>query len=991
MKKALLAFITILLVFGIVRASGDGYSSVRDLTLHPPIHISDNTEFNASNGVSAGSGTAADPYIISDLEIDAQGGAFGIYIEFTNVYFRIVNCTVYNATKCVISPYGCGIALNFVSNGTVENCTIYANKYNGIWVRSSTLVHLSGNHLYNNAQNGIMVANSDNVVVAGNNVADNGEAGILLQNTLNTTVQSNTLTKNDIQINGDAVNYWVAHSIDNNLVNGKPAIYIKSQSGQTLNADYGQLIIANSTAININSITIKNASIGLQIGFSSDVKITTSKFSENKLYGISAYKSTNIDIMNCTITANGKHGLFADGSTALAIHQCYIAQNGENGIHFMETQDSQIAENQIVSNTQYGVYITFGSTSNEIHHNDFTGNNGATASYDADHTQAYDSTGGNSWCPDNYGNYWNDWHSPDADNNFVVDAPYQLDGVAGVKDEFPLVSQHNFIWIYHTPIKYVEENSEIKVDALLHTVSPVSGVELKYLPLQGSQYLSIQMNLVSTDGIYEATIPAQSGTGYLKYYITASVSSSSMRTPTYICIVGELVMNVSISLSQTQINPGGTTTVMVSVKDASTQAVLAGAEVTLGSANLAGSFDKQTGYTDGNGIFVANFTADSGAPGSTGKITASVSASGYKPGSAEVSLTIFSTSGTPSAPTNLLATAGDQQVTLTWQQPSNDGGSPITAYKVYWGTTSGSYTNSQNVGNVLTYTVTGLTNGQTYYFAVSAINSVGEGPKSTEVSATPSGGAQQLYNLTVSISLSQTQIIAGNFSMVTILVENATSGEPVANAYVSLSTVDVPGTFEQQSGYTNSNGEFTTKFTAGDVSENTTGKILADVSASGYNPANVQKSITVYPAGTSLHTMSVSIEVSSAELKAGETIAITVTVQDENSQPISGANVTLELLPLLGTIDNVAKTTDDAGRATFSFTANSNVEKDTMVTLKAKATKTGYADAEKSVTISVKKKAEAKTTPGFELLLLCAAIGGGIIVTSRKFSKLFAR
>ena len=42
------------------------------------------------------------------------------------------------------------------------------------------------------------------------------------------------------------------------------------------------------------------------------------------------------------------------------------------------------------------------------------------------------------------------------------------------------------------------------------------------------------------------------------------------------------------------------------------------------------------------------------------------------------------------------------------------------------------------MGNVLTYTNTGLTNGTTYYYKVTAVNSVGEGgAASSEASGTP--------------------------------------------------------------------------------------------------------------------------------------------------------------------------------------------------------------------------------------------------------------
>jgi len=91
----------------------------------------------------------------------------------------------------------------------------------------------------------------------------------------------------------------------------------------------------------------------------------------------------------------------------------------------------------------------------------------------------------------------------------------------------------------------------------------------------------------------------------------------------------------------------------------------------------------------------------------------------------------------PSAPRNLVARGGDRYVVLTWEAPADDGGSPIIGYKIYRGTSPGNETLLIIVGNVLTYNDTGLMNGQTYYYRVSALNGVGVGELSEEVSATP--------------------------------------------------------------------------------------------------------------------------------------------------------------------------------------------------------------------------------------------------------------
>jgi cellulose 1,4-beta-cellobiosidase len=87
----------------------------------------------------------------------------------------------------------------------------------------------------------------------------------------------------------------------------------------------------------------------------------------------------------------------------------------------------------------------------------------------------------------------------------------------------------------------------------------------------------------------------------------------------------------------------------------------------------------------------------------------------------------------PVAPANLVATAGNAQVSLTWS--STDG---ADSYQLHRGTTSGGpYTTIASSLPTPSHLDTAVVNGTTYYYVVSAVNQHGEGPDSSEVSATP--------------------------------------------------------------------------------------------------------------------------------------------------------------------------------------------------------------------------------------------------------------
>jgi len=82
----------------------------------------------------------------------------------------------------------------------------------------------------------------------------------------------------------------------------------------------------------------------------------------------------------------------------------------------------------------------------------------------------------------------------------------------------------------------------------------------------------------------------------------------------------------------------------------------------------------------------------------------------------------------PAAPTDLVGTAGNGRVLLSWTA-SNSGGIPITDYRVQYSSNGGtSWSNFIHPASTATVaTVTGLSNGTSYLFRVAAVNAAGTG------------------------------------------------------------------------------------------------------------------------------------------------------------------------------------------------------------------------------------------------------------------------
>ncbi|MHC4413016.1 MAG: CBM96 family carbohydrate-binding protein, partial [Planctomycetota bacterium] len=150
--------------------------------------------------------------------------------------------------------------------------------------------------------------------------------------------------------------------------------------------------------------------------------------------------------------------------------------------------------------------------------------------------------------------------------------------------------------------------------------------------------------------------------------------------------------------------------------------------------------DTSTGgpYTEiASGVTVSNYT-DTGVSNATTYyyvVTAVGIFDNESADSNEVSATPLSTIP-PAAPTGLAATAGDTQVELDWDDNTEVS---LASYSVYRDTTSGGpYTKIASGIPTSDYNDTGLTNGTTYYYVVTAVDiNDNESGNSIEVSATP--------------------------------------------------------------------------------------------------------------------------------------------------------------------------------------------------------------------------------------------------------------
>lgn len=285
-----------------------------------PIKILGDSDFTTENGVVSGSGSPADPYVISGWEIDVNpDDVYGVQVENATSSFVLRGLAIRNATNIE----GSAIRIGFSSGGRIDDCTIIG-AINGIRIISSTGIEMV-----------------DCVILA---------------------------SGRGLRVEGDLADEY-RHLIDRtNRFNDRPIVYLHGLDGETIEGETtSHLTVADSRNVTITGNNVINGD-GIQLAFVTDSTIsgneafrTTPALTE---HGIHAYRSERNVFSENSLRNNRLAGIQLSLSTDNELVENQFLAN-DIGLRLLASDRNLITENVAFANV-IGIVLTGGSSDNEV-------------------------------------------------------------------------------------------------------------------------------------------------------------------------------------------------------------------------------------------------------------------------------------------------------------------------------------------------------------------------------------------------------------------------------------------------------------------------------------------------------------------------------------------------------------------------------------------------------------------------------------------------
>ena len=260
----------------------------------------------------------------------------------------------------------------------------------------------------------------------------NGNAGINLVN-----VENGNLIDNDCSNNlGEGIRFWncTYNNLSNNKVNynTKSGIHLWYSDHNNLsrnkainnNAVGIRLMTSHSNTLSRNSASLN--SNGFEISSSDNNLLLNNTVIYSSWDGIYVYDSVENNLLKNNFSNNVRFGVQLSFSNENNLSLNFVSNNNDYGIYLGHSDTSLIIDNTIKSN--FGGICLNSSLNNKIYNNSFISNG----------QNAIDNSIGTLWDNGALGNYWTDYFGVDIDDNGIGDSPYNITGIAGAQDNFPI-------------------------------------------------------------------------------------------------------------------------------------------------------------------------------------------------------------------------------------------------------------------------------------------------------------------------------------------------------------------------------------------------------------------------------------------------------------------------------------------------------------------------------------------------------------------------
>ena len=181
----------------------------------------------------------------------------------------------------------------------------------GIILEDVSNVEILDTTFENNSVGVLVMDGSDNSII--NCTFSYNVQGLQLSSTENAYIKDETFIRCGATIMGTVVEHFDSHTFLNSTVNKGPLYYYSKVNGQTVPADAGAVIIADSTNMVIEDLILKRGDVGIELAFTDDTFIEDVLIDRCDL-GLYLFASDRTMIRYTTITG-GMVGMLVEGSS----------------------------------------------------------------------------------------------------------------------------------------------------------------------------------------------------------------------------------------------------------------------------------------------------------------------------------------------------------------------------------------------------------------------------------------------------------------------------------------------------------------------------------------------------------------------------------------------------------------------------------------------------------------------------------------------------